>query len=500
MAQVQVKINGHDRSKYVDWRSLVVSTILTQQVDTANFDIKYFGSRDFVPTEGQDVKIYVDSTVLFAGVIATIEIKVEASMTRVYSVQCVDYTRLLDHKLVIDTYSSQTGAAIIQDIISTYCPGFTSTNVVCPLTVNYIAFNYEQPSQCIKQICELFNYDWYIDENKDVHVFAKEAIAAPYDIEDDTGTYIKDTLVIRRDPTKLRNSIIVRGGEYIASTITSIIAADGQQTFVPTQYRLSDIHVTLSGDPQSVGVDNLDNPNDYDCLYNFNEKIVKWKTADKPTAGSEIKISGRPYLPVIVKVNDFSSIAQVAAVETTTTVSYTSSGTYEQKIIDKSIKSKEGARDRATAELYAYAQTLSEGEFRTETPGFRVGQRIRVNSTILGVDDYFVINKVSGRMWTKDRMVYDVSLVTTRTIDFIDFLQKLLTSKDKEIEIAQNEVIDEIEGVFEEVTIGESVSQQVHQTNDDTVTIGELIETTLTSVYGKWGPGYNATWNFKQWN
>jgi len=496
---VTVNINGTDRSKSIELHTLNIQTVLTQQVDTANFDFKYESAQDIIPQCGQDVKVYNNATVVFAGVINRVFIKTESYNMRIYDIHCVDYKKLLDHKLVIDTYEDQTVNQIVTDIVDNYCERFTYANVDCGLTVDYIAFNYEQPSQCLKQLAELFNYDWYIDENKDIHFFSKETNTAPYEIDDTSGYYEKDTLRVRRDHTKLRNSIIVRGGEYIGDTITFEQEADGEQTYVPTQYKLTDINVTVSTHAEDVGIDYIDDEDNYDCLYNFNEKIVKWKDADKPANGTVVKISGKPYLPVIVKVKDNESIATISAVESTTSVEYDSSGIYEHKIVDKSIKTKAGARDRAKAELYAYANTLVEAEFSTLTDGFKTGQRIRINSTAVNTDEWFVINRINARMFTEDTLIYHVSMVTTRTIDFVDFLQKILTSKDKEIEIKENEVVDEIETVDDDIDIIESVDIATAMDISDSINIDESVATSLTSVYRKWGPGYNAQWGLCQW-
>jgi hypothetical protein len=494
---VYVYINGEDRTKYIDRQSLRYNQVLTQQVDTADFIIKYIGDKNYIPVVGYDVKIIDNGVTIFGGLINTIEQVVEAYGIRKYICKCIDYTKLLDHKLVIGAYQNINIEDIIKDIIDDFCPGFTYNNVNCKIEAKYIGFNYEQPSQCIKQLAELVNYDWYVDINKDVHFFAKKSMTAPFDLTDTSG-YIKDTVVIRKDTSKLRNSIIVRGAEYLADTLTFTMEADGVKNWFETNYQMAGVAVTVTGLARTVGVDYINDADDYDCLYNFNEKLIKFKTADKPSDGAQIKIAGRPYLPVIVKYRDHESISTVSGIESYE--GYSSPGEYEFKIIDKSIKTKEGARDRAKAELYAYARTLSEGSFETETTGLRTGQKIRVNITKLGIDEEFVINKVIGTMWTENKMRYSVSLLTTKTIGFIDFLQRLLVVKDAELTVKENEILDAVEGVLDRVTISETVSYPAATEVDEQVTINESIVDTITSSMYKWGPGYNAKWNLSQWN
>jgi hypothetical protein len=111
-------------------------------------------------------------------------------------------------------------------------------------------------------------------------------------------------------------------------------------------------------------------------------------------------------------------------------------------VVDKAINSKEGARQRALAEINSYGATLSEGEFVTEQSGLRAGQRIRINSIALGIDEYFIINKVTSRMKDYQAMYYNISLITTKTMDFISVMKKILLAETKKIEINADEILE----------------------------------------------------------
>jgi hypothetical protein len=56
--------------------------------------------------------------------------------------------------------------------------------------VNYIAFNYEYPSKCLQRLAELFAWNWYVDENKDINFFAKFDKAAAYSLTDTGAKYV----------------------------------------------------------------------------------------------------------------------------------------------------------------------------------------------------------------------------------------------------------------------------------------------------------------------
>jgi len=66
-------------------------------------------------------------------------------------------------------------------------------------------------------------------------------------------------------------------------------------------YKFEDFQATLSGQALSVGIDFSGEPDDYDALFNRDEKVLKFKEADKPSNAALLQVIGRPYLPVMVK-------------------------------------------------------------------------------------------------------------------------------------------------------------------------------------------------------
>lgn len=498
--KIQLTIDGTDRTRLVAPGTLRISNILTQQIDTASFSIRKFGDRTFAPSVGQEVVIIRQPTTgfpytfpfvldgattrIFGGRIVSVEEEYAELDYVNYKIDCVDYTRDLDKRLVVEQYENMTIDAIIADIRTNYWSSdITINNVDANITVKYIAFNYEYPSQCLKQLAQLVNYDWYIDYNKDVHFFAKETNAAPFSLTDTNGKYVYDSLRIRRDITPVRNTIYVRGGEYLGDTITVEALGNGTKNIFETQYKMANLQLTVSGQIKNVGIDNVDNESLYDAMHNFQEKIIKFRGDKIPNNAKNVKIIGNPYLPVLVKVRDNTSIANFSATDG-------NDGIYEFKIVDKSIKTKEGARQRARAELLAYAATLSEGEFETYTDGLSAGQKITIQSTLRGISEDFIINRVEIRDLVphkpgtvSGKIKYNVSLITTRTFDQIDLLQKLLTDKDKEIVISDDEVLDEIEN------------------GDETIEVAEAVTTTTEARNYQWGSGGTpqAYWNLFNW-
>ena len=468
---VQVFMNDELVTLSVVLNSIVRENIITRQVDRAKFTLRNYGSKHtHVPVVGHTVEIYNDGTKIFGGVVVKFIQGAEDYKIILYDIECEDFTRLLDRRLVINSYTNQTILQIIEDINNNFLTDFTINNVkVVSKVVSFIAFNYLPASQCLQRLADLINFDWFVDYDRDIHFFAKAFSTAPFDLIDTDGSYIFKSLKIRRDNSQLKNKVFIRGGEFLADTLTTEFISDGIQNTYALPYRYDELKTSVTGEVWEQGIDNIDVPSTKDYIWNNEEKFIRFRGDRIPSDTSSIKISGQPFLPVRVVVQDEESIAQMVSVEG-------GIGEYEYLVIDKSINSREGARERAAAELEAYKVTLSEGSFRTYNDGLIAGQTITVNSVAHGINETFTINKVVARMWTNEALQYDVSLVTTKTLGIIEFLQNLLTKSSEEIIIDENEVLDLVHAKSENISVGEAVvTSKVHNPQSETLTVDESV-------------------------
>lgn len=446
---IVVTINGVDRTRKIAMETLRIDNILTRKRDSCRFRVNQNTGDPYVPNLGEEIIITLNGSRVFGGIIVERDQRSISYGVADWTFICDDYTRLLDRRLIPNTYENVTVNEILADIQANYMPaGFTVSGVNCPVQVKYVRFNYVPISKAIEQLAEITGYDWFVDYNKDINFFSPTTNPAPVDIEDNNGSHEYESLVVRTDNSQIKNSIVVRGGEYKGFSFTGEIEADGSDRIFRLPYKFSEFAASVTGEPLDVGIDNIDDENLHDALYNFNEKILKFKETDKPSSGAVLRYSGLPHLPVIVKVKSQASIESLSAAEG-------GDGLAEYLIVDKSINSKEGARQRALAEIQIYATTLSEGEFRTELTGFRAGQRVRVNSSARGVDSYFIINKVTLTQWHKDSFIYDISLVSTKSFDFIDLMMRMLLAETKKIEIAEDETVDILDSFEDDLTISD---------------------------------------------
>jgi hypothetical protein len=468
---IVVNINGTDRKKFIDWKSLKIQNILTSQVDKCNFNLRQnYADQEFIPEAGMEVIITDDAVRVFAGYIVRRD-KLSSSYKDIrYKIECVDYTRLLQKKLVAETYESMTVEDIIKAIIDRYASGMgiDYTNVICTKTIEKITFNYTSVQQCIQQLSDIVGFDWWVDYNKKLYFKGVGTVSSPFNLTDTNGKYVFNSLRIRKDNSQIKNSVIVRGGNYFGLNRRDSIEASGVDFIFPLAYKYKDFSASLTGQALSVGIDFSSDPDAYDALYNYNEKRLVFKEADTPSVGSTLSVSGQPLIPVIVKVKDPASINSMLSAEGV-------SGEYEHIIVDKNLSSKQEARDRASAELIAYKSSLVEGEFETETSGLEAGQQITITSDAYNIDETYLIRQVTRVMMTPTVMRYRVRLISTRTIDMVGLLQKLLLGQTADIEFSSDEIVDLVTSFYETYTLVEDLVtvSKVHNPVSETLTAEE---------------------------
>lgn len=441
-----LKRNTVDISSSIDWTTLQKTEVLTKEVDRLEFDIKKTASKT-IPSVGDTIELLEDGEKIFGGIMVERNEKVLGGVLLGYECKCKDWSHKLDGKLVVKQYTNEDPKDIVEDIISTYTSGFTTTNVKTGgFNVASIRLNYEQVSRALTSLADQIGWDWYVDPDKDIHFFDEETSVAPFNLDDTGGKFEWRTLEINQTVVNLKNYIFVRGGDYKktynAGNTVDVYKADGTQVLFPLAYKYDNVTIDLNGVAQTVGVDQKDDPGSVQVLYNFNEKFVRFTSA--PANNDIIKVYGDANIPIIASVRDQISI-----------VSY---GEFQQAIIDKSIQSVAEAQSRAKAELKKYSANVHEGRFKTTQTGLKTGQLITVTSVVRNIDKQFKITRIVGKARGSDHMEYEVFLLASGQVTFTDIMVELLTKDKKNIDISQNEVLQILESFFETIEVGEVVT------------------------------------------
>lgn len=414
---ITVTINSVDRTSVV--KSLTISDAINNQVDTCEIQVEKTIADTYVPALNDEIIITRGTTRIFGGVITTMSDELVGDSTLRYRITAIDYTFFLNRKLVTERFENQTIADIIDSLLTTYAPDFTSVGVVADINVASIAFNRITVSECLKKLADLVNYNWYVDYYKDVHFFASTGETAPFTV--DSGRYIRDSLSITKDITQLRNRVIVQGGDLPTGTRTVKYAGNGETATFTTHFKFATLPtVTVGGVSKTVGVEYLDEDTSFQCMWDFNQKYIRFTSGNIPPAPTSpavtnIEITGNPLAPIIVNIPAAASIDEY--------------GEYQFAITDEALKSEEQAIERALAELRAYSASLQEGSFDTYEAGLRSGQMVRIVDPLRSLDETFIIQKVRYRFLSTDSTydgVWSVTVATTKLIGIVSVLQKLL--------------------------------------------------------------------------
>ena len=476
MATIQVKINGTDYSSLIDWATLHITQILTNQPDTAQFLIRNVPTKTYRPSLNDDVKIYENGSLIFGGVVLSTQETVDG-LLKYFQVNCKDYTEMLDGALCVASYASQTVSFIINDLLTNFAPaGITMTAVDGTFVVDSATFNYISLSQALTQLANAIpggTYDWYIDYNKNIHFFQPSAYAAPFGLDDTTnGNYIYGTLQFNADISQIKNQVVVRGGTVVGTSITNTQVSDGSASrlIYYVGYNLTSLVVqhALAASPTvfttlNVGKDGVDNPASFDCLYNPNLGLLRFPTAYP--SGDVVQTSGIPNYPLLTILTDPISLAAY--------------GQKEFLIYDKNILTKQQSIDRANAELAKNSQPMYTGQFTTLLDGLTVGQTISINIPSRSLVGSFKIQQIDITMRTPSAVTSDLQYVvqfcTTYDLGLVEMLNRLLiTDVAGQLVVGANEVPDRVYGVNETITASETFASSLsHNPQSETITATE---------------------------
>jgi hypothetical protein len=452
---LEIKIDTIDRTSIIEFGSIAKKDIINQQVDSLSFIIIYHPGQTFRPDNNSVVVMKDGATTVFAGRISAVTKSNLANGSVEYKVQCKDYSIELDRLLVNEQYVNTSVEDVIADILTNYAPTFTDVNVNCAINVEKISFARVTVTDAIQRLAEMSSYSWYVDYLKDIHFFEKNTEPAPFNLADNDGNYITESLELSEDFSQLRNRVFIKGGEIEGTARSELFNGDAAKK----QFKLSNkfAHlptVTVGGGVKTVGLDYIDDELSFDCFWDYNQQYIRFKDTTIPGAGTNnIVVTGIPLYNLVVQVEDPVSQLQY--------------GVYEFAKEDKTILSRDVAVAMARTELLAYKDGLIEGSFQTYTAGLRSGQVITINSTLMGVNETFLIQNVSYKQITKTDGIWSVELATLRTTNIIDFLIGLLKSGSKLISEAGEIVLEKTVFPLETITTADVIDVEMTENIQD---------------------------------
>ncbi len=424
--------------------NLTIEQVLTYSIDTCSFYVA--GTQ---PSEGDEVIIEDDGIGrLFAGIIVKVEL-VDKDL-KIWSVDCDDYTVLLDRRLVVETYENKPADWIFRDIAAKYCPGFTVAGVQAGApAVEYIVFEYVRPSECFKQLCDYVGWQWQPDYYKDLQFFSAEQLASPAPMTLVPGgkfRFGKHSI----DTQGLRNRVYVRGGTMLSDPQVVEWKADGVARIWTLPWKPHETSFEVGEVPKTVGIENLHEEANFDYMMNYQEKYIRCsEQTDTPVEGTTMSLTARQDIDVITMVEDLESQAAISAVQD-------GDGVYEHVIVDDSLTTIQAAEVAGMADLREHGDPRVKGTFETESPGWRPGQLVNINLSDRGVVGDYLVQRVTISPATPELWTYRIEY-GGRLLGIADFLKALVSAQQKK-QLAETAILSKFDRQTETAGVTDTVT------------------------------------------
>jgi len=157
-----------------------------------------------------DFNTPIASTKRFLGFVEELKEVFEGQDGHVLEVRGSHISGVLSDKTVIRSYVNSTADAIIKDLFSTYFSSFTTNNVDASPAKPEVSWNNIPFWQAVAEIANAAGFVLYVDDDQDVHFFAKGG-----NINTQEAIVYEDTLIelegLGTDTIEVRNKIRVHG-------------------------------------------------------------------------------------------------------------------------------------------------------------------------------------------------------------------------------------------------------------------------------------------------
>jgi hypothetical protein len=477
-SSIQVMNGADDITSIVQFDSTFnVQSVLTKEKGQFTFNIKAPQAPTLpvnIPQINDEIFVYYtidgNKQLLFGGTLVISEPIVSGGVLLLYQMTAADWGFLFDSKVVKENYAGEDPQAIVQDLVSTYCPGFTTNHVQKGnFLVSTIKFNYQFPTRCLEALAKQIGWDWYIDADKDVHFYfaegnpgaSSEVIVAPITIDDTSGNIEWPTLDVQVDITNMKNSVFVVGGTYAKNFVLS-----PNPMAIPPQYAPVDVYtsvagtfvyplaypydestltITLGGVGQAIGTDQQTDPSLVQVLYNDAGRFIRFTT--DPGSGHKIIVQGEAQIPILAHVSDAASISQY--------------GEFQDAINDSTILSIQEAQERAQADIDMFGDPVFTVKFNTFSPYtnlLSIGQQITLSSLKFGVPNkVLIIKQINFVARTPTQLEAQVQCLGSDNVSFNDIMLTLLQQNLGQTSTPDSTVLQELLPIDEGLVLTDTV-------------------------------------------
>lgn len=394
-------------------------------------------------TIGDEVKIYCDkdinppTTQIFLGILEDTNLNGKEEYEKL-TFTGRDYSaRMIDRTVEPEVYTNLPAGSIIKDIIAKYTDDITTTNVSDGTTVNRIAFNQVPVFDAVRQLANMQNYMFYIDNNKDLHFKEKATASSGYTF--DNTNIIESSFKEKR--TEIFNEIWVYGDRYLDG-YQETFSGTGTGSVFTLGYNPHNTNITVDSaivQPGGIYQMTYGVGSAVKYLVNYDDKAIVFTSGTEqgdniPGAGSSIVVTYMRDLPIVKFGDNDASVATY--------------GKRVKVIQDKSIKDPITAETILLRELDKWSDPLKQGEIQVRN----------------------VSNVTPGETCIVNFPYYDISNVTYDMVEAkYDFTKQSLLS-DNVLKIRLNKKIPDITDTLKKIILEQKKVQSQDATTTDLLT------------------------------
>jgi hypothetical protein len=390
-----------------------------------------------IPVEGSLVRFYHMDVLRFAGRISTVSRDQNGGPQDFsHEVTCVDFTSDFDRHLFQGTLEGGPADSMVRALVGWVGFGFGSDYVVPgAATILPIEADLEYPSAMMSRIAESIEFQWYIDNFRQLHFFYIEAFAAPQDNINfdadpgDTPDEVPFNLSETNDWSQVKNVIWIRGAQAKSGVpmnqTNAGIDFEGDQTFWALGYQPWDrdhMTVTVDAIPQEILLDGVDGVAGdgqgeagqvYLCMDNWGLRFPDNHPPGSPGSPADLGADYDYAYDPVIRVEDPESIFYLYGVEDHP--SAPSDGMHEivYQVPAMRVEDEGSLWEYGQLLLARYAKIKRTITFESLKQNWEPGQYFRAYSAFRGFDAIFYVHNVQQRIWdaqaTNPRFIYTIT-------------------------------------------------------------------------------------------
>ena len=385
---------------------------------------------------GMEVIVEEDSSTIFAGTVDSVS--ESGDKTNYVSVACVDFSQLVDKRIIANSYENQLAGDIVKDFISLVFAdeGITAGDIQDGPIISKAVFNYDNGNTGMNYLADTTGFNWEINNLKQLNFFDRSTFTAPFALMDHSHNY--SGLSVKKSRSDYRNRQYIRAGTDTTAEIAlekPTPKPDGvSKTFVvrlPIALKPRIFIDTVEVSPSDIGINGLDQDKKY--YFSFGSNVITQGSTVATLDTEVLEVTYKGLYPLLVVSELPGQINARKALEG-------GSGISENIIQEGNLDTRQAALEFAHGKLEKYGVIPKIVTFNTYSKGLKAGQLIPITNTKHNLSGTFLIDSVAAR---NDGVL---TLYSVRCLDGASFggweqLFKTLLQGNKNIVIRENEVV-----------------------------------------------------------